>query len=462
VNYDNSVTKFAVIGKANKGKSSIISAVTFDDSIEVADEIGTTTEFKKYEYRDEKTNKPIAIYFDTPGFESAEQIYFYIKKNKTNIPSIKQILEKFIYDYSYDDSLSKDIEILKAIIESDFLVFVVNVSEKFNKNVIGYELEILKELRKRVVIIFNQIDKENYSNEWEKELKKYDLTNIHKIDLLNAKYSNIIDIFKSLYSIEDSDIYDTKQLLNNVINAYKNRYKNNLERTAELIAKYLKEVLQIEINVTKKEHESGRSYEFIKKEIDKKEKKLQDTLSILWGYREVKVEDKRDRFDAKTNVEMALSKNEKAIIGAIIGATVVGTTTGTLSGGLGAPAGAGLGAFFGALLGYFSDVEMFDVKPDVFKKDVKITISPKDIDLSIILITRILEFVETIIEHGHANRNKVIVSKIEKRDFSISEIKFIAKIHSSFVENKNIYEYQNKLKEFILKILKKDLKVYDF
>lgn len=449
---------FSIIGKPNNGKSTIISALTFDDRIEIADEIGTTKKSTKYSYR--YNEKDECSYFDTPGFEDAECIWFYIKKQKETTSSINQILENYINEYVNDSSTIKDLEILKAIVQSDFLVFVINISDKFNLNVIGYELEILKELKKRTVILFNQVNKnEDYSSQWKNELKKYNLVNIHKIDPLNSQHSNIINILESLYSI-DSETYD-KQQLDNVIRTYKSHYNHNLKKSSELISEYLRDVLQIEVNTTRKDFDSGKSYELIQKEINTKEKDIQKKLSNLWGYYQVKVEDKRENYNHEINKTISLSKKERAKIGAaasaVTGAVATGTTTGLLSGGLSAPAGAAIGFVGGGLVGYiggyFSDGKLYENK--LFKKDVKITVSKKDIDLSIILITRVLEFLKTIIRHGHANRNTVIVDKIEKRNFTKDEIKFITETHKSFVNDKNSNDYIIKLENLILEILEK-------
>lgn len=449
----NKHANFAVIGKPNNGKSTIISTLTFDDRIEISDEIGTTKKSAKYLYN--YMGKNVSAYYDTPGFEKAKLIWIYIEEHKETVTSINQILQNFIDEYSNNTSTKKDIEILKAIIQSDFLVFVINISENFNKNVIGYELEILKELKKRTIILFNQVDKnKDYSSTWINELKKYDLVNIHQIDPLNSQHKNIIHILASLYSL-NSGVYDTQQL-DNVIRTYRTHYDQNLKSSSELISKYLRDVLQIEVNITRKDFDSGKGYELIQKEINKKEKDIQKELSNLWGYYQVKVEDKRENYDHEINKTISLSKKEKAIASAIIGASVFGTITGVLSGGLGAPAGAALGGLGGTIVGYFSDGKLYE--RNFFKKDVKITVSKKDIDLSIILITRILEFFKTIIRHGHANRNTVIVNKIEKRNFTKDEIKFITEIHKSFVNDKKSNDYIIKLEDLILEILRKEVK----
>lgn len=448
----NEKATFAVIGKPNNGKSSIISALTFDDRIKIADEIGTTKKSTKYSYK--YNDEDVCSYFDTPGFENAIDIWSYIKKQKETTSSINQILQNYINEYENDSTTEKDREILKAIVQSDFLVFVINISDEFNLHVIGYELEILKELKKRTVILFNQVkENDNYLSQWEDELKKYGLDNPLKIDPLNSQHENIIKILTSLYSI-DSEIYD-KQQLDNVIRTYKSHYNHNLTKSSELISEYLRDVLQIEVNTTKKDFDLAKGHELIQNKINTKEKDIQKKLSTLWGYYEVKVEDTRENYNHEINKTISLSKNEKGLIVGIIGATIVGTTTGILSGGLGAPAGGGLGFLGGYIVGYFSDGKLYE--NNLFKNDVKITVSKKDIDLSIILITRILEFIITVINHGHANRNTVVVDKIKKRNFTNNEIELIAKIHKSFVNDEGSDEYIDRLKELILEILRNEI-----
>lgn len=53
----------------------------------------------------------------------------------------------------------------------------------------------------------------------------------------------------------------------------------------------------------------------------------------------------------------------------------------------------------------------------------------------------------------------VIISKIEKKNFTKDEIKIIAEIHKSFVTDKHSDDYISELKDFISKKLKEDIKI---
>ena len=445
---------FAVIGKPNNGKSTIISALTFDDRVKVADEIGTTKELAQYKYTYQ--GQEICSFFDTPGFENSKEIWRYIEKKKALEIPVKEIFREFIEEFEGDDFFKKDIHILQAIVQSDFVIFVVDISKRFNKNTGVHELRIIKELQLKTVVLFNQLQKEkDYSTQWREELEKFDLTNIHTIDPLDSRYSNIEKIVHSLYSPK-LNTFDTQEALENLLMAYKADFANKLESSAKKIASFLHEVLKIEIKTTTDESEIQNAKERIKELINEKEAKTQKELSQLWGYYEIEVEDKREHYDHKINKKIALSKKQKLLLDAMVGA-VIGSAADLVIPGLGVTTGAGIGAGVGIFRGLFSDGEFLSL---VVKnqKNVTITIDKKDVDLSVILITRIVEFVKTVVQHGHANREKVIVNKIEKLDFPINELKQIAQIHKALIKDVEAFENRIKLEYLIKKTLQREIR----
>jgi len=448
-------TTFAIIGKPNNGKSSIISTLTFDDRIAVADEIGTTKFKSKYTYK--YNGKDICHFYDTPGFENAEKIYDNLENNPIDI-SIKKKLEKYLQDVKKEKSItSKSIEIIEAVLDCDFVVFVINISKDFNINEIGYELEILKKLSQDVIVLFNQIDKNNYKENWKKILlDEYDIKNTYTIDPLNSQYENIIKIFTSIYS-KNSEKYESNQL-DKVLITYRNHYKENMNETIKLISEYLKDTLAIKIDTTREKIKSKEAEYQMVDEINKKEKNVQKEINKIWGYHQVKVIDKREKYNTPINTKLKLTKKEKALISATIGAISTGTATGLLSGGLAAPAGALIGGTVGAAAGYLSDGKLYDY--NILKKDAVISIDKKDMDLSMILLQRILYYTKVIINHGHANRTAIEIEKIEKVELSNYK-KDIFKIHKSFVCDENTHEYLEKLNELLKDKVKEYIK-YDF
>ena len=62
--------RFAVVGRVNKGKSSIVATLAEDDSVRVDPRPGTTTEVREYPVSVD--GRPLFVLVDTPGFEDAQ------------------------------------------------------------------------------------------------------------------------------------------------------------------------------------------------------------------------------------------------------------------------------------------------------------------------------------------------------------------------------------------------------
>ena len=63
------VPRFAVVGRVNKGKSSIVSTLAEDDSVRIDARPGTTTEVREFPVRVD--GRTLFVLVDTPGFEDA-------------------------------------------------------------------------------------------------------------------------------------------------------------------------------------------------------------------------------------------------------------------------------------------------------------------------------------------------------------------------------------------------------
>ena len=63
------IPKFAVIGRVNKGKSSIVSTLAEDDSVNIDDIPGTTRYCSEFAFR--LDGRTLIILIDTPGFQQA-------------------------------------------------------------------------------------------------------------------------------------------------------------------------------------------------------------------------------------------------------------------------------------------------------------------------------------------------------------------------------------------------------
>ncbi|HEY6100302.1 MAG TPA: GTPase, partial [Anaeromyxobacter sp.] len=71
------VPRFAVVGRVNKGKSSIVATLAEDDSVRIDPRPGTTTEVREYPVRVD--GRTLFVLVDTPGFEDAPRALAWLR-----------------------------------------------------------------------------------------------------------------------------------------------------------------------------------------------------------------------------------------------------------------------------------------------------------------------------------------------------------------------------------------------
>ena len=456
---------FAFIGKPNNGKSSMISALTFDDRIEISQSVGTTKKALRYSYIYKQ--KVVCNFFDTPGFEQAKKIVTFIKEHKSEYFG-HGVLDAFVSQYSADARMQKDIEIIRAVLASDFIVFVIDVSQHYNQNVIGYEFEILQFLKKPVLILLNKIQEQDYTQEWQEALHTYKLTNIHPINPLNSSYDNIDTIYKNLYTVDAT--LQQKQFLDELLHLHRVHYQEKKSLSAKEIAAMIVEILQFESVMKFKEKDADERLqdEALKKyqngiyAIEKNSKKK---IEQLWGYYQIKVLDERAEIDAKQSVNLGVTKNRLALIGAGVGAIGSGAAVAPIAlfdGGISTAVAATVGGLIGAKAAY----EIGDKFASFVISDHKIIhkMDAKNYNATFILLKRSLEHLYRLIKHGHANRKDIIIPKDPDSwhfgtewNFKKDEEKKIAAFHNAIVKDENTKQRENELCELIKEIIDREI-----
>jgi len=418
--------RIAFIGKPNNGKSSIISALTMDDRIKVAPEAGTTKQVNEYIYKD-KNGSTIAVFYDTPGFEHPKKIYQFLLSH-----TLADAIEHFS-----DEKYKKDVEILKAINESDVLSFVVDSSNTPDIHTHGYEIGILNLSKRPSIIVLNPHSKENRNEEWREFLKRFNLVKITEFNPLKSGFSQINEFFETLEKFHP-DIKELKKW-------HKEDFENRLNRSFELIADKIYELVTYEYK-GKLNKSSAKLKEEYFKNLNKIEKSLKNELKKLWGYYETPVVDTSFKLEDKQfSKDIGFSRAKLIALGIVLGILVS-----VIDGGL------TLASFItAALIGGVVGASIKEVTDKLtntvtFRLDEK-----KGHFVMLTSILRSLEFLDTLLNHGHANRSEIKISddiknwKYKVDSFTKDEQKELNAIFKSFIEQKEVIKNKEKLKTLL-------------
>jgi len=462
---DNAPT-FVIVGKPNNGKSSMISALTFNDTVEVSQEVGTTVVRASYSYI--RDNKIICSFYDTPGFESAKNIWKYIKNNRENSYGNNRIIRNYIRDNKDEEIKQKDIEILEAILDSDFLIFMVDISERFNKNSIGAELEIINFINKPTLVLFNQKSSKDFSLEWKNELSKYGLNLTHKINPLKMNFTNIMDIYEKLNTIDNS--IKNKSFLENLKQIHNKHIEENIDKSSQIIAHMIKKVLHLEseYKLTTDKISTDDKEKALKQHQNKIyniEKEAKKEMAKVWGYYQINIIDTREEFTSKENIELGLSKKRLLLLGIATGAGTGASITAPTSifdMGLTTAISSTIGGTLGGVGAYIVGEKFHKII--ISNKKIIYKIDKNAYNVTLILLKRSLEYLYRLIKHGHANRTNIIIPKEDEKlkfnsqwNFKKEDIQNIIKIHRYIVKDEDTRKYVDELSDIIEQVISTEL-----
>jgi hypothetical protein len=401
------IPSFAVVGRSNKGKSSIVATLTENDRIAVAPTPRTTTLSQGFTYHVDE--KPLFTVYDTPGFEEAPAILEWLKSIPVAANGRRERVMEFYRTFHNSGQYRYECELLKPILDGAAILYVADASHPYRPN-FESEFEILQWTGQPSLALLNQIGEGHYEADWKRALEQY----FRKVLTFNAHTSWVrdrIQLIEELTFLSD----DTREPLKLAAKAMKRQLDNRLRDSALVISDLLVESLRFELKIpesrTQREEEYLAAFRDALRHMETKSRK---EIATIFGFHDVNFKDPdffeahidRDLFSKETWEIMGLSRRELMTIGTASG-VIAGGTLDAMVGGASFMAGAGIGGILGSIssayLG-FSDPEIGGFKLGRKKR----TIGPhKNPNFPWVLIDRQLAFVEALLLRTHAQRGDI-------------------------------------------------------
>jgi GTPase Era involved in 16S rRNA processing len=356
--------KFAVVGHPNKGKSSIVSALALDDSVQISDTPGTTT--KKRSFPLSVDGKILYELFDTPGFQRARKVLAWLEKHDVPANKKHEVVRAFIEKYKEDERFNDEIELLEPIMDGAGIIYVVDGSQPYGEEY-ETEMEILRWTGQPSMALINHIDSTDYSEEWKRALEHY-FKMVRTFNPMQSSIEQHMSILESMAQLKEEWIAPVKAS----IKLLKRYQEQMVERSASLVARLVYE------SVSSVEKLSFKTEEASKEEKEKIESNYKDRLRDLeistqksieevWNHDHLKKEQKvltfegMDLFSEETASVFGLTRKELIITGATSGA-VTGAGIDLLFAGHTLLLGGAIGALLGGTGAYFGFNELSEVK----------------------------------------------------------------------------------------------------
>lgn len=401
------VPEFAILGHPNEGKSSLVSTLTEDDSVNISPYPGETTVCRVF---------PVVIdgvevirFTDTPGFQVPRQTLAWFE-NYTGPQD--NIIHRFLTEQAGNPLFKDETELFSPIDRGAGIIYVVDGSRPLRGNDRA-EMKILAlTQRPRVAVINNKNDDTSNNSAWENALHEHFKKVIH-FNAHHASYRERIFLLEELGRIHET----YNEPLSRVVNAFRDDWSHRNTLVAETILSMVEACLTHTVSDTiadksMKEEKKKALMELWNREVGDIEKKAHmairkrfkhNIFNILLPEHSIL---SRDLFDSETWKVLGLSKGQLAAAAATVGgatALVLDLATAGHSLGLfaliGGAAGAGTALLGAKRIG----------RAKVLGKTLggyTVKVGPhRDIRFMFILLDRALLFYTHIINWAHGKRD---------------------------------------------------------
>ena len=356
--------KFAVVGHPNKGKSSIVSALALDDSVQISNTPGTTN--KKRSFPLMVDGKILYELFDTPGFQRARRVLAWLEKHDVSADKKHEVVQMFINEHKDNVRFNDEIELLEPIMDGAGIIYVVDGSKPYGEEYEA-EMEVLRWTGQPSMALINHIDETDYSAEWKRALGQY-FKMVRTFNPMETSMMQHVSILESMAQLKEEWIEPVKAS----IKLFEQFQEQMLERSSMLLTRLVYdslssvEKLSFETEDATEEDETLVESNY-KNRLRLLEVKAQKEIEEIWNHDNLEKEQNRltfegmDLFSEETASVFGLTRKELIVTGATSGA-VTGAGIDLLFAGHTLLLGGIIGGVMGATGAYFGFNELSEVK----------------------------------------------------------------------------------------------------
>lgn len=181
--------RFAVVGHPNKGKSSIVSTLSRNDSIAISSCSGTTE--TAHSYQVETIHGSYAL-IDTPGFQRPRKVLKWLNDHCDSASERAATIKRFIQSPECRQLYKDEVELLRPIAEGAAILYVVDGSYPYGSEYEA-EMEILRWTGQPSMALINPIQSSDCIPEWESALAQF-FKSVRVFNPLDAEYGKHIEL----------------------------------------------------------------------------------------------------------------------------------------------------------------------------------------------------------------------------------------------------------------------------
>lgn len=236
------VPTFAVVGRVNKGKSSVLATLAEDDTVRVDRRPGTTQECREFPVRID--DEEVLIIIDTPGFEEAARALAWLTERETSAASRSDLVGQFVRAHAGGDTFAEECKLLQPILDGASILYVVDGTQPYRPNYEA-EMEILRWTGQPGMALINRIGDGDHSEDWRRALDQY-FKIVRDFDAHSVVFQDRLRLLRSFRELRE----DWSEPLLRAIQALSDERARRRFETAALMSDYVIAALTHSLEVT--------------------------------------------------------------------------------------------------------------------------------------------------------------------------------------------------------------------
>lgn len=406
----------AVVGHPNKGKSSVVAALTQNDQVQISPLSGTTRVAQHFALKlDERT---VFELVDTPGFQRAGKCLAWLKERVVAADRRPARVAEFVAEFRGGNRFVDEVELLTPIVEGAGIIYVVDGSLPYSPEY-ETEMEILRWTGRPRLALINPIGGDGYVAQWQQALNQY-FSLVRLFDPLHASFDQHLQLLRTFCELDDRQ----GSGFNQAIGQLEQYRKLKLTQAARILVENLYRLLTYQQSSSRLEQAAQAQLPELlpaeltrfNQQLNRMEREGQQQLEALFLYH--RLESDLDQLEVRQSELMdqtqwtlwGLEKNQLVLVSAGAGATI----------GLLADAGLGgssllLGALGGGVLGGVSGWFGLDwLKQQLppwmpFSAEKHLLGPVKDPNFAFVILGRALSHARAMLARSHADRERLAV-----------------------------------------------------
>lgn len=186
------VPTFAVVGRPNKGKSSIVATLARDESVFIDARAGSTREARSFPMQVD--GETLYVLVDTPGIQRARAVLDWLQTHSADASSRPATVRRFVEEHRGDPRFHDECELLQPIVEGAGIIYVVDGSVPFGADY-EPEMEILRWAGRPSLALINPIDNADFAQQWSAGLGQYFRT-VRLFDAQRAEHAKQLELLE--------------------------------------------------------------------------------------------------------------------------------------------------------------------------------------------------------------------------------------------------------------------------